>query len=139
MEAYVGLFATAFLAATLVPVSSEAVLAALHAADREYPHGMLWLVATTGNTLGSVVNWMLGRFCLHLEGRRWFPITRMQLDRASAWFTHYGVWSLLLAWLPFVGDPLTFAAGLLRVRLLLFLILVAAGKGARYAFILLAV
>jgi membrane protein YqaA with SNARE-associated domain len=128
---YAGLFLSAFLAATLVPLSSEAVLAALGAA-RGFDLTMLVLVATAGNTLGAAVNWLLGRFCLRWRDRRWFPVNGARLDTATRWFRRYGVWSLLLAWLPVVGDPITFIAGVLRVRLTLFLVLVAAGKGARY-------
>ncbi|MDP2285974.1 MAG: VTT domain-containing protein, partial [Pseudohongiella sp.] len=63
----------------------------------------------------------------------WFPVTAQQLSRAQAQFNRYGVWSLLLAWLPVVGDPLTFVAGALRVQFWLFLLLVAIGKSLRYA------
>ena len=62
-----------------------------------------------------------------------------QLARAQAWFRRYGVWSLLLAWLPVIGDPLTVLAGTMRVHIVPFLILVAAGKGLRYIVLALAV
>lgn len=129
---YVGLFMTAFLAATLLPLSSEAVLAALGNAGG-FDVTLLFAVATLGNTLGAVVNWALGRFCLRWTGRRWFPVSEEQLSRAGDRFRKYGIWSLLFAWLPVVGDPLTFAAGVLRIRFLPFVILVGIGKGARYA------
>jgi membrane protein YqaA with SNARE-associated domain len=128
---YAGLFLTAFLAATLLPVSSEVVLVALGAAEG-FNLALLVFWASLGNTLGAVVNWLLGRFCLHWRDRRWFPISSSALDRASRWFARYGHWSLLFAWVPVVGDPLTFAAGVLRTRFWLFLALVAAGKTARY-------
>ena len=136
MSAYLGLFLSAFLAATILPFSSEAVLTAFYATER-YEPGWLWFVATVGNTLGGLLNWALGRFCLHWQDRRWFPFKPDTLGRAQTWFNRYGVWSLLLAWLPVVGDPLTFIAGLLRVNPWVFLILVAIGKGARYAVVLL--
>ena len=132
---YMGLFLTAFLAATLLPLSSEAVLAALGNADG-FDVALLFAVATLGNTLGAVVNWALGRFCLHWAGRRWFPFSEDQMSRAGDRFRKYGIWSLLLAWLPVVGDPLTFAAGVLRVPFLPFVILVGTGKAARYAAVL---
>lgn len=132
---YLGLFLTAFVAATLLPLSSEAVLVALSSAGG-YDVALLFALATLGNTLGAVVNWALGRFCLHWAGRRWFPFSRDQLSRAGERFRHYGVWSLLFAWVPVVGDPLTFAAGVLRVRFPTFVILVAIGKAARYAAVL---
>ena len=96
-------------------------------------------LATVGNTLGAWINWALGRYFLSWRGRRWFPIKPERLDKATAWFGRYGVWSLLLAWLPVVGDPLTFAAGVLKVNVWKFLVLVAAGKGARYVVVVIAV
>ncbi len=128
---YLGLFATALLAATLIPVSSEVVLGALSIADG-FDIWMLVAVATAGNTLGAIINWVLGRYCLHWRDRRWFPIKPQALDRATGWFRRYGLWSMLFAWLPIVGDPLTFAAGVLGVNFRAFVILVAIGKGARY-------
>lgn len=128
---YLGLFATSLAAATLLPVSSEAVLAALSAAEG-YELWLLIAVATAGNTLGAVINWLLGRYCLHWRDRRWFPVSSEALDRAADRFNRYGQWSLLFAWLPIVGDPLTFAAGMLAVQFRVFLILVAIGKAARY-------
>ena len=132
---YSGLFLSAFLAATLLPLSSEAVLVALSRA-----HGfdivLLFAIATLGNTLGAAVNWALGRFCLEWRERRWFPVSAAQLERAGGRFRRYGMWSLLFAWVPVIGDPLTFAAGVLQVRFLPFLVLVGLGKGARYAAVL---
>ena len=128
---YFGLFATAFLAATLIPVSSEVVLGALTAAQG-FDIWILVTVATAGNTLGSVLNWLLGRYCLHWQDRRWFPIKQATLERATERFNRFGLWSLLLAWLPVVGDPLTFAAGMFGVRFPIFVTLVAIGKAARY-------
>ena len=128
---YVGLFLSAFLAATLIPLSSEAVLAALGSA-RGFDLALLVLVATAGNTLGAAVNWALGRYFLRWRERRWFPVDPARLDAAARRFQRYGMWSLLFSWLPVVGDPLTFAAGVLGVRFPVFLLLVALGKGARY-------
>jgi membrane protein YqaA with SNARE-associated domain len=128
---YIGLFGTAFAAATLIPISSEVVLSALTKADG-FEIWLLVVVATVGNTLGSVVNWLLGRYCLHWQDRRWFPIKQESLTRATECFNRYGVWTMLFAWIPVIGDPLTFAAGLLRVDFRVFLTLVAIGKAARY-------
>ncbi len=135
IESYLGLFLTAFLAATIVPFSSEALLVAMEVSETFSVSGLL-LAASLGNTLGSVANWGLGRFCLHWRDRKWFPVKARELDRASAWFNRYGLWSLLLAWVPVVGDPLTLAAGALKARFLPFLLLVAIGKTARYAVLL---
>ena len=137
MEGYVGLFLSALLAATVLPFSSEAVLVGLMAAG-DYDMIWLWFLASLGNVLGAAVNWGLGRFCLRWQDRRWFPVDKEKLDRPGRWFSRYGVWSLLLAWVPFIGDPLTFAAGVLRVNFWLFLLLVSIGKAGRYAVVILA-
>jgi membrane protein YqaA with SNARE-associated domain len=125
-------FGTAFLAATILPFSSEVVVAAA-LADDTIGRVALWTVATAGNTLGAAVNWGLGRYATQFRDRQWFPASQGQMDKAEAWFNRYGVWSLLMAWLPLGGDALTVIAGILRVRFDVFLILVAIGKGARYA------
>ncbi|MER9255247.1 DedA family protein [Mesorhizobium sp. M0598] len=131
---YGALFTSAFLAATILPVSSEVVLAGLIAGGRGDPV-LLLAVATTGNTLGSVVNWTLGRGIDTLQSRRWFPITRERYQRASRSFRRFGAWLLLFAWLPVVGDAFTVAAGAARMHLGIFVMLVALGKAARYAVI----
>ncbi len=135
IESYLGLFLTAFLAATLVPFSSEALLVAMQVSGG-FPVAGLLAAASLGNTLGAVANWGLGRFCLQWRDRNWFPVKRRELDRASAWFNRYGIWSLLLAWVPVIGDPITLAAGVLRTRFLPFLLLVAISKTGRYAVLL---
>ena len=125
------MFASAFLAATVVPFASEITLVAALAAGG----AVHWLLAaaTLGNTLGALVNWALGRLMERFRDRRWFPVDAKQLERAQAWFRRYGVWSLLLAWAPLIGEPLTVIAGAMRVRIVPFLVLVAAGKAGRYA------
>ena len=132
--AYLFVAASAFLAATLLPFYSEVVLLPLLIEGKDPV--LLWLAATSGNTLGAAVNWLLGRFMLHYQDRSWFPVKRRQLVRAEAWFQRYGVWSLLFAWLPVGGDALTFIAGLMRIRFDIFLLLTGAGKGARYALVI---
>lgn len=129
---YTALFCSAFLAATLLPAQSELSLAALVATrpDALWP---LFAVATVGNTLGSAVNWLLGRFCMRFANRKWFPVSRASLDKAEAWYRRHGRWSLLLSWAPVIGDPLTMAAGLLREPFCSFIVLVALAKAARYA------
>lgn len=129
------LFAAAFLAATLIPAQSEAVLTGLALAGST-PWGLLLVVASVGNTLGAVVNYVLGRGIERFRDRRWFPVSPTALERASGWWRRFGVWSLLVSWLPIVGDPLTVVAGVARVPFPLFLGLVAFGKTARYAAIL---
>jgi membrane protein YqaA with SNARE-associated domain len=134
VEGYLGLFLISFLAATLLPAYSEVVFAGMLSAG--YAPLTLWAWATAGNTLGAVVNYVLGRFLLHFQDRRWFPFRPGTLERSQRWFQRYGVWSLLMAWAPVGGDALTFVAGVMRVRFPVFLVLTAAGKGARYAILL---
>ena len=128
---YMGLFASAFLAATILPAQSELGLGALLILGEDSP---FWLIffASIGNILGAVVNWVLGRKFEQLKSKKWFPVTTGQLERASRWFQRFGVWSLLLSWMPILGDPLTLAAGLLGVRFWRFFILVTIAKISRY-------
>lgn len=130
MSDYLILFLASFGAATVLPFYSEVVLFALLRSGGDAV--TLIAIATIGNTLGSVVNWLMGRYLLHFRDRRWFYFSARQLEKAQAWFQRYGFWTLLLAWAPVGGDALTFIAGVMRVRLWLFLVLVAIGKGVRY-------
>lgn len=125
------LFTTALLAATLLPLSSELLLVA---ELLRHPHAWwwLWLLALAGNCLGSAINWYLGYYLLHFRERRWFPFREADLGRAQAQFQRYGSWSLLLAWVPLIGDALTFVAGVMKVNFWRFLLLVMCGKAARY-------
>ncbi|MEE4145992.1 MAG: YqaA family protein [Halieaceae bacterium] len=134
LEAYAGLFVSAFLAATLLPAYSEILLAGL--ANAGYDPLALWLWASIGNTLGSVVNWALGRYLLHFQDRQWFPFKAKSLGMSQRWFQKFGVWSLLLAWMPIGGDALTFIAGVMRVKFMVFVSLTAIGKATRYAILL---
>ena len=126
-----GLFLAAFLAATILPAQSEAGLAALILAA---PSSVTLLVITAslGNILGSVVNWYLGRGLTGFAGKWWFPANAGQLARATGWYDKYGRWSLLLSWVPIIGDPLTVVAGLMREPLPRFLLIVGIAKTARY-------
>ncbi|WP_084609826.1 YqaA family protein [Sedimenticola selenatireducens] len=127
---YLLLFSSAFLAATILPFYSEVVLFAL-LRDGGDPI-VLVSIATLGNTLGAVVNWLLGWYLLHFQDRRWFYFKPAQIERAQRWFQRYGFWTLLLAWMPVGGDALTLIAGIMKVRLWLFLLLVGTGKALRY-------
>ena len=128
---YLSLFFISFLAATILPFSSELTLAGLISTSN-YDNLLLLVFASFGNVLGSVFNWGLGFYARNLTIKKWFPFKETQIERSSKWFSKFGKWSLLFAWLPIVGDPLTFVAGLLRVRFLDFIILVAIGKVSRY-------
>jgi membrane protein YqaA with SNARE-associated domain len=135
--AYIGLFFAAFGAATLLPLQSEAVLVGL------LLKGQYWLwsllaVATLGNVLGSVVNWWLGRGIERFRHRRWFPVSPRPLEKARQHYQRYGHWSLLLSWVPIIGDPLTLVAGVMREPFGRFLLIVTLAKGARYGVLTLA-
>lgn len=132
--AYLTLFLTAFAAATLLPAYSELLLGTL--ASQGLPLFWLWLWATLGNTLGSVVNGVIGRQVDRFKHKRWFPVSELQLHKARNRFNRYGQWSLLLGWVPILGDPLTLVGGIMRVPWLNFVILVGIGKGVRYAFVI---
>ncbi len=128
---YLSLFIISFLAATILPFSSELTLAGLMA-TASYDNLLLLIIASLGNVLGSVVNWILGFYSRKLSKKKWFPFKDEQIERSSKWFNKFGRWSLLFAWVPIIGDPLTLAAGLLRVKFIEFLILVTIGKVSRY-------
>ncbi|NLH83190.1 MAG: DedA family protein [Phyllobacteriaceae bacterium] len=128
---YGGLFLAAFLAATILPMQSEALLVGILLAGNQ-PAWALVLCAGVGNVLGSVVNWFLGRGVERFRHRRWFPVKEAALDRAQAWYRRWGKWSLLLSWAPIVGDPLTVVAGILREPLAMFVVLVTIAKFGRY-------
>lgn len=131
LAAYGGLFVAAFVAATLLPAQSEALLAGLIIRG-EFSFALLILVATAGNVLGSLINWLLGRQIDRFKDRRWFPANPTTLQRAEGWYRRYGRWSLLLSWVPIIGDPLTLMAGALREPLWSFLALVGSAKFVRY-------
>ena len=131
LASLMGLFAAAFGAATVLPFQSEVVFAGLVLAEAA-PYWAILLAASVGNTLGSVVNWYLGRSIERFRGSRWFPVTERQLEAAQRWYARWGVWTLLLSWAPF-GDGFTVVAGVMRTPLWLFTMIVAAVKTARYA------
>ncbi len=134
MTAYFSLFLISFLAATIFPFSSELTLASLIITEN-YNSFALVGVASSGNILGSAFNWFLGFYLLKYINKRWFPFKKNQIKSVSKKFNKFGLWSLLFAWLPVFGDPLTFVAGVLKVNFILFLILVSIGKISRYFFI----
>nr|WP_206611592.1 YqaA family protein [Falsirhodobacter deserti] len=129
-----GLFGAAFLAATLLPAQSEALLFALLRTG-ETPVWALVSIATLGNVLGSLANWLIGREVNRWKHRHWFPVTDRQMRRAEAFYGRWGRWSLLGSWLPIIGDPLTLIAGVLREPLWSFLLLVTLAKGGRYVIV----
>jgi membrane protein YqaA with SNARE-associated domain len=129
MTALVGMFVAAFLAATPIPFQSEVVFLGLFAAG--WSAITLVAVASVGNVLGSCVTYGLGRGLAGFRDHRWFPLTPAQMDRAAGWFRRWGVWILLLSWAP-GGDLAVAMAGVLRVPVWQFLILVSIAKTGRY-------
>ena len=131
---YITLFLSAFVAATILPAQSEAFLAYQVSV---HPQSVLSLiiVATIGNVLGSIVNWWLGRQAEKIKKKSWFPISQKKLFKGELYYRKYGRYSLLLSWLPFIGDPITIAAGVFGEPLWSFVILVTISKCSRYLFV----
>ncbi len=127
------LFLSALLSATLLPGGSEALL--LYRLQQGGDTAWLVLSATVGNLLGSLLTYAMGRAGNAALHKRWLRIDEAQVRRAERWFARWGRPGLLFAWLPVVGDPLCLVAGLLRVPLGWFVLLVGAGKLGRYVFI----
>ena len=131
---YISLFTVAFMVATIVPFGSEAYFVTLLSMDK-YNDLLLIIAASLGNVLGSVFNWVCGYYVNYFIKKTWFPLNNNMIDRGNNMFRKYGKWSLLLSWVPFIGDPITFVAGTLRYSLLPFIILVSIGKVGRYLLI----
>ena len=129
---YFSLFTISFLAATILPVSSELTLFGL-ISTKHYSALALLFSASFGNILGSALNWFLGFNLLLYIKKKWFPFNQNQINKASKWFKKFGLWTLLFSWVPIVGDPLTLVAGILKVRFSIFLFLVSVGKICRYS------
>ena len=131
---FLTLFLVAFVSATLLPLGSEALL--LYDASQGESPWLLWLVATSGNTLGALLNYWLGlKGEAYLERKGYLDKEKMQ--RAHTQFEKWGGWVLLLSWMPMIGDPLTFAAGVLKYNVYIFFIIVVVAKGLRYGTLLL--
>jgi membrane protein YqaA with SNARE-associated domain len=130
---YWGLFIASFLAATILPLSSELVLTALIAGGLSVP----WLlaVATIGNVLGSLTNYALGYFAKLDLIKRWLRMSDHDMRMAQQRFAKYGSLCLCFSWVPIIGDPLTLIAGVLRMHVLWFLVLVAPFKFMRYVLV----
>ena len=128
---YFQLLIISFLAATILPLSSELVLSTMLLTD-SFDKYLLLVVASFGNIFGSSVNWYLGKKILIFKDKKWFPVNEKQITKSEMYFKKYGIWSLLLAWVPIIGDPLTVIAGILRVNFFTFLLLVSLSKTSRY-------
>lgn len=131
LSAYAAAFLSALVAATIIPAQSEAVLVALLLVGEFSTLGLL-ASASIGNVLGSIINYALGRASTRFAGARWVPFSDNTLDRGRAWYAKYGWPSLLLSWVPLIGDPITLVAGIMREPLWRFLLLVTVAKVGRY-------
>jgi len=130
---YLILFTVAFISATLLPMGSEALL--LYDISQGYTLFLLWVVATAGNTLGSMLNYWLG-----LKGESYLEekgyLSKEKMRKAKHSFSRYGGWTLLLSWMPIIGDPLTFIAGVMGYNFKKFSFIVLLAKGLRYAILI---
>lgn len=133
---YLILFITAFISATLFPLGSEALL--IYDINLGHNIYLLLFFATFGNSLGSVVNYFLG-----LKGEEYLInkklLNEKYILKAKSYFDKYGAWSILFSWLPIIGDPITFVAGVLKYDFKKFLILVIIAKFSRYLFLVLVI
>ena len=133
-SAFIALFLSAFLAATLIPAQSELGLAYL-IINTDYSMVLLITIASLGNTTGATLNWFIGRGFAASVGRSEKIKTSMRYLTMMSWYKKYGQWTLLLSWAPFIGDPITVIAGIFKVSLKTFLLIVALAKTTRYIFI----
>ena len=129
---YLTLFITALISATLFPLGSEALL--IYDITQGHNIYLLLFFATFGNSLGSVINYFLG-----LKGEEYLInkklINEKYISKIKTYFDKYGFWSILFSWLPIIGDPITFVAGILKYDFRKFLILVIIAKFSRYLFV----
>ena len=126
---YLTLFFSALISATLFPLGSEALL--IYDIKEGYNLYLLLIFATVGNVLGSVINYYLG-----LKGEEFLVernyLKKEKIVKYKTFFDKYGGYSLLLSWMPIIGDPITFIAGILKYNIKKFLLLVSIAKFSRY-------
>ena len=134
IEVYIILFTSSFASSTILPGHSEITLIAL-ITQKKYEVFYLVFFASLGNILGSVLNWYLGLYFLKFKNKKWFPFKENHINKVSKSFLKYGKWSLLLSWVPFIGDVLTLVAGMFRVPLNQFVVIVSLAKVSRYIFV----
>jgi len=133
-EVYTSLFISSFLSSTLLPGHSELTLTTFIFL-KKYSIIDLIIFASIGNILGSILNWCMGYYLTNLKNKKWFPINTLRLTRASSWFLKYGKWTLFFSWVPVIGDPLTIIAGVFRVPIYTFILIVSIAKIMRYFFV----
>jgi len=130
---YLYLFFIAFLSATVFPLGSEALL--LYDLTTDLNVYLLFIVATVGNTIGSIVNYYIG-----LKGEKFLArkkiLKKEKVIKTKRIFDKYGGYTLLFSWVPIIGDPITIVAGMLRYNFRKFLYLTLISKGIRYVFVI---
>jgi membrane protein YqaA with SNARE-associated domain len=127
---YIALFGTSLLAGTMLPflpASSEMAMAGMLAMGVGAPL-VLVTAAIGGSVFGATVNYVVGCYIARFSAHRWFPISSDRLQKTTEWFRRYGIWLILMCWLPTAGDAITVVAGVLRADLRVFLVLAATGK-----------
>lgn len=129
---YIYLFFSAFISATLFPMGSEALF--IYDINQNLNIYLLLFIATFGNSLGSILNYWFG-----YSGEEYLKqkniISDFKLNKYRLFFNKYGSFSLLLSWMPIVGDPITIVAGVLRYNIYKFIFLVTLAKFFRYLFL----
>ncbi len=118
------------MASTVIPVGSEWLLIAM--VMKGFDPVLTVSMATAGNTLGACTTYGIGIYGSTWVLQKLFRMDGKSQKRAEKFYAKYGMWSLLLSWLPLVGDPICFAGGLLRIHFGLFVVLVLVGKLFRY-------
>ena len=134
VSAFLGLFLSAFLAATLIPAQSELSLGYL-VINTDYSIMLLVIVASLGNTTGAIINWCIGQGISKSLIRIEKVKASLRFRIIAGWYERYGPWTLLFSWAPFFGDPITVIAGIFKVPLKTFLLIVALAKTSRYVLI----
>lgn len=125
------LFLLSFMAATVLPIGSEWLLIVMILQGFSLQDAVL--TATVGNFLGACTTYLIGIWGSGFLVQTVLRIDETQLERAETLYGKYGSWSLLLSWLPLVGDPLCLIAGVFRISFFRFSVLVFIGKLSRYA------
>ena len=131
---YLGLFAISFLAASILPLSSELFVLAMPPLG--YNLWLVGIVATLGNYAGALTNYYVGQKGTDFVLSRYFKVSDKTWSRAERFYERWGPIALFFSWVPFIGDPLTAVAGALRMDWRIFTFWVLLGKGFRYVILL---
>jgi len=125
------LFILSFLAATVIPIGSEWLLIVMILGN--FSPVQTVITATVGNYLGGCTTYLIGIYGSDFIISKLLRVSNSEMSRAKRIYTGYGSWSLLLSWLPIIGDPLCLIAGIFKVAFIRFSLLVFTGKFFRYA------